>query len=364
MKQNDYWFLYRAALKNTSLTSDEIQSIKTLYSEEGRATVYEHVKKKKIVPAASCLFCKLDIDTEYWHPIAQSYRERNERIIECLDLIYSALAKAGVTRIAVVENFGALLYSGNDLAMFGSGDVDNYADISEIELIYGVFRSLGFSISENKSGNILISSAFRNDDFFPDHFYFGINWDVTTRVKLPCLTSKSDFISWDDCLYYKDTGIRIPQAETLMYICLMHVAVHGFCKTPDIRLYYDIANVAVKSLDWSKIKEWAVHDANCLRIAVACTLAHRLVDVDIPNDIMMLGKNRRRERLINFVSKPKENVLKDFPGKVTSIGIDLMSCDGGILSGLEYVLWPSSEWIKRKYGTLASGRIKHIIGLL
>ncbi|MGP8313518.1 hypothetical protein ACG0Z4_21905 [Enterocloster aldenensis] len=364
MNNSEYWALYRAAFKFTELTDEEITSIHDLYQKEGHNKIYQQLKKKKIIPAAASLFVRLNIDRDYWEPISDSYRKRNNVVVKCLDDVYKALVDAGATRIGVVENFGALLHSESDLAMFGSGDVDNYADLAEKELIYNVFNKLGYEITECRAGNILISSGFRNCPELPEGFYFGINWDVTTRINLPCLTSKKQFVDWSMSTYYKKTKIRIPPAEALMYICLMHIAVHGFCKSPDIRLYYDIANVAKKELDWMKIKEWAIRDENQLRIAVASTLANRLLDVSIPNDILLLGDSRRRKRLLKQVSDSENNSLKDFPNRLTSLGIDVCSCDRGIVEGFKYVFFPQNDWLERKYGSIAIGSIKHIIDLV
>lgn len=359
-----YWTLYRAAFKHIPLTEQEIEVIERLYREDGRDLVNQQIKRKKIVPAAAALFVKLGLDKNYWEPIVRKYRERNEQVVVCLNDVYKSLAEAGINQMGVVENFGALLQGEQDLCMFGSGDVDNYADLSQREQIYHVLKELGYTIEEEKRNDLLVDTILRNERVLPEKFYFGINWDVTCRINLPCLTGKGNFVDWDKSGKYKDTAIQIPPAEALMYICLMHIAVHGFCKAPDIRLYYDIANAAVKPLDWSEIKEWAIRDENCLRIAAAATLANRLLGVDVPNKIMELGNRQRRERLIHHVSDPERNMLRDFPGRLTSLGIDIFSCDGGIFSGLKYVFWPDREWIKKKYGSAGTGRIRHIFELM
>lgn len=364
MDRTEYWTLYRAAFKHVALSEHETNVISQLYKEEGREKIFAHAKKKKIIPGCASLFTKLNIDKKYWKPIADSYRERNEKIVKCLDTVYQTLTNSGATRVAVVENFGALLYSEQDLAMFGSGDADNFADINQKDAIDKTFKNLGFQISENKAGSLLVSSVYRNEDFFPDGFYFGINWDVTNRLNLPCLTSKSEFARWEEVSLYKDTAIRLPSAETLMYICLMHVSVHGFCKSPDIRLYYDIANVAAKPLNWNQIKRWAEFDNNCLRISTAATLANTMLGVDVPDEILTLGNDRRRKRLLNLVSDKDHIILNDFPNKLTALGIDVFSCDSGILEGLGYVFFPDSEWVRKKYGSLMAGRVKHILALL
>ncbi len=364
MKNNEFWILYRAAFKVSEPDKQEVAIIKKLYEAEGKDKIYASIKKKKIVPAVSALFKKLNIDVSFWGPISDSYCERNLKVIEQLDLIYRALEDAGVKKVAVVENFGALLHGETDLCMFGSGDADNYADISEKELIYDVFGKLGFTISEEYAGDILISSAFKKGPNMPDNFYFGINWDMTNRVNLPCLTAKASFVDWDSVTYYKNTRIRLLKAEELMYICLMHIAVHGFCKSPDIRLFFDVVNAAKKGINWEEIIQWAKRDENEVRIVTGLILSKRLLGVDIPNNILSLAKKKKVARLLKLVSDENNNTLKDFPGRIRRLMIDIYSCDKGIFDGVRYVFFPDKQWIKSKYGSVFKGRIKHILDLL
>lgn len=364
MNETRYWVLYRAAFKRISLTANEIEEIKMLYRDEGREKIQAHAAKKKIIPAVAYLLVKIGVDIEYWKQISDSFRARNQRVVCYLDDFYKALDNAGVDRIAVVENFGALLYAEADLALFGSGDSDNYGDKNIREQIVTALTSAGYRVSDITSGNLFIASEIFHKDTDVDNYHFGINWDVTNRTKLPCLTSKSDFLNWKACTFYKDTHIRIPPAEALMYICLMHIAVHGFCRTPDIRLYVDIANMASKPLDWSEIEKWAKKDGNCLRVSVASTLANRFLGVNIPDEIMRLGNPRRRERLINLVSDPNKNILRDFPSRTKGILIDIESCDGGVIEGMRYVFFPPSQWLREKYGSSVIGWVKHLRNLL
>ncbi len=364
MSNKDYWVLYRTAFKATEPTNEEIAVIKALYEAEGREKIHEKIKKKKVIPGVSALFKRLNIDADFWGPISDSYRQRNERVVEQLDIIYKALNDAGVTKVAVVENFGALLQGEADLCMFGSGDADNYADLSEKEKIYEVFRSKGFNISEEYAGKLLISTAFKDGPDMPDGFYFGINWDMTNRVNLPCFTTKDPIVNWDNVTYYKNTHIRLPKAEDLMYICLMHIAVHGFCKSPDIRLFYDVVNAAKKGVNWNEIVERAKKDANEVKVATGMVLSKRLLNVDIAEEFLYFANKKRTKRLLNVVSNQEDNALVDFPGRIRRLMIDLCSCDKGIFDGIKYVFFPDKNWVKSKYGSVLKGRIKHIISLL
>lgn len=361
--KKEYWEIYRAAYQHTKLSENQKSKIIEIYMRDGRNAIYEAAKVKKLVPAISCLMCKLEVDLDFWKPIADDYRNRNLRVISCLDEMYSVLNRNGVKHIAVVENFGALLSSTQDLAMFGSGDLDEYALPEERDKIYSILKKNGYSIDEVKAGEIIVSSSIRRDDF-PEGFYFGINWDVTNRVNLPSFSANGDFIGWDKCRYYKDTEIRLPSPEGLMYVCLMHIAVHGFCKAPDIRLYYDIANAAEQGLDWNVLANWAKRDGNSVKISMAAYLSHKLLGVEIPKFVFEIGNQKQFQRLLRVVYDQIDNRLHDFPPAKDRFFIDVYSNDEGVVNGIKEIVFPNNRWIKARYGSVLLGYIKHCIQLI
>jgi len=365
MKLEDrYWIMYKAAFKHIDLTDYEKAEIAELYGDEGRNKIVARAKKKKIIPATAMLMCKLGIDNEYWKSISDEYRARNESLVEILDEVYSALRANGVTKMGVVENFGALLASGQDLAMFGSGDVDSYADITEKDRIYNVFNNMGYALDEHCAGRILVSTSFKNENVLPKGFYLSINWDVTCRMHLPCLTAKGPFVDWNNSRTYKNTSILIPPPEALMYICMMHIAVHGFCKAPDIRLYYDVANADDGGMDWSLIEKWAVRDEMCVRISTAAFLSNRLLGVDMTDRILNLGNSKVKAKLLSIVYHARGNRLKELPNRLGKLRIESLSNDRGGLHGLICVLIPDSEWVERNYGSKTLGYFLHLKNLI
>ncbi|NBK98441.1 MAG: hypothetical protein EOM50_10535 [Erysipelotrichia bacterium] len=364
MEGKNFWILYRAAFKHISLNLNEIDIILALYENVGRENILSVAKKKKILPAIASLMVRLKIEEEYWNKYIVQFRARNQKILACLDSVYSSLYSAGVTRMVVIENFGALLSSGQDLSMFGSGDVDNYADLSQKEIIYDVFKNLGFTIHEIKAGSILISSSFRKEGFLPEKIYFSINWDITCRINLPCLTSTIPIIDWNNLISYKGTAIRLPPIESLMYICMLHVGVHGYSRAPDIRLYYDIANVERSFLDWSLIMDWANKDGNSTRIAIVGYLSKQLLGVNIPEYIVSMGNSAQKRRLLNLVYDQTNNRLKTLPNRLTTLGIDVFSNDNGALEGLRNIIFPDRIWLYQRYGITWKSNFRHIAQLI
>lgn len=357
---SQYWLIYREAYKHGEVSADNAEAIYKLYRSEGKDKIVEAVKKKKLMAAAAKLFSDLDIDRDFWYPQVEFYRARNEAVVCSIDEMYKILEKNGITHLAVVENFGALLSSNQDICMFNSGDIDQYGDINAKDAIYETLKAEGYDIGEVHAGDILISSSIRHTTKIPENFYFGINWDVTTRVNLPCISAKGPIIDWGKCSVYKDTHVRIPKVETLMYICMMHIAVHGFCKAPDIRLYYDVANVADNTIDWQVLMDWAKRDQNEVRLATAATLSYKLLDVQIPKEVMSIGNRKQVESLMRVVYEEKSNKLNDFPGAKQRILIDIYSHDGGAVRGFNSIMFPDKKWIKGKYGSIVMGRLRHL----
>ncbi len=358
-----YWNIYRAAYTHNPLEEEQVRTIKEIYLRDGKDAIFEAVRKKKLIPAVASLMCRLGLDEAFWGSYVEQYAQRNQEVIRCLDETYQLLTENGITKIAVVENFGALLASTQPLAMFGSGDLDQYADPGEREHIYNVLRDNGYEIDEVKAGNLIISSSIRKDTF-PEGFYFGINWDMTNRVNLPSFTAREDFIDWDRCMYYKDTAIRLPSPEGLMYVCMMHIAVHGFCKAPDIRLYYDVANAAQQPINWEMLAQWAERDENGVKISTAAFLAHKLLGVNIPAFMFEIGNKKQRDKLLAVVYDGQTNVLRDFPGRKARILIDIYSDEKNSLHGVKEILFPKYSWVQAKYGAGVLGYAKHILSML
>ena len=159
----EYWHIYRAAYSHCPLGEVEESKIRRIYEEDGKDAILAAAKKKKLIPAVAVLMCKLDLDKAFWQEYVDYYLQRNIRVVDCLDEMYRLLAENGVTKLAVVENFGSLLASGQSLAMFGSGDVDQYADPSEWKRIHEILSQNGYELDEVRAGSLLISSNIRKE---------------------------------------------------------------------------------------------------------------------------------------------------------------------------------------------------------
>lgn len=347
-------------------------SILKLYAKEGYDSLFNFARERKILPFVANLFVNLGIDVEPWGQILNEYRTRNENVIKQLDLAFTELDNRSVRKIAVKENFAALLMAGVDVALFASGDVDIFADISERDEIYTAFESLGFYKKERFSHNKIINTDFYNPDVLPEKFCFSVSWSPFTRLKLPSLSEADSFVDWKNLWIYDKTAIRLPDADALMYICLLHISLHSFSRAPDIRLYFDILNMSKVSINWGKVLCFAENDETEVRLLTSVVLANKLMGVDIPEEILekrYSKKNKRNiDKILKLVYNEENNSLWYEPRGTRLLLIEALSEGKSVFVGLLRMLFPQREWVKETYlgdgGSVPLAYFKHFRNLL
>lgn len=346
-----YELFFTASVKD-QLTQEQVSRyVKPLYEEEGFQNVYETTKKKKMLPYVASMLVRAGVDEVNWQPVMMSYRKRNYAVIDELNVLYDAMWKAGVRKMFVSENFGALLNSGRDIGLFASGDMDNCADYSEKEKIDSVFESLGYRCEDRYSGKTICTSSYYNQKCLPDNFYIGLCWEPLSRLKLPCFINMDDFVNWENLRTYKDTAIRLPSVEALLYICLMHITLHTFHRAPAIRLYADILNSCYNNdVNWEIVYGWARRDQTVTRMMTSAILANKLAEVPIPDFVKAYEEDKRVRRLIRYVYNPEVCCLNPEPGKNGVYKIEIGCNDRSDIAGLTEMLYPGKEWLKRHYG--------------
>ena len=350
-KHTKFELFFTASVKDR-LTEDEINKyVKPLYAEDGFENVYDKTVKKKMLPYVASMMVKTGIEEENWLSVLEKYRDRNYSVVEELDVIYKKMWEAGVRRMFVSENFGALLNSGRDLGLFASGDMDNCADLSEKSRIDSVFKSLGYRCEDRYAGKTICTSSYYNEKRLPEGFYIGLCWEPLSRLKLPCFINMDDFVDWEHLRSYKDTAIKLPSVEALLYICLMHITLHSFHRAPAIRLYADILNSCYKGdVDWEKVYSWAKGDHTVTRMMTSAVLANKLADVPIPDLVIAYEEDNKVKRLLSYAYNSESGCLNPEPGRGGVYKIEIACNDKNRLCGLKEMLYPGKEWLKAHYG--------------
>lgn len=349
---------YCLLIRGANLSEAEQAHITKAYHELGKEQFYLQMQKKKILPFAANALVACGLDQEYWQEILDGYRRRNRAILQALDEAYAELARQGVKKMFVSENFGALLSSGNDLALFASGDVDNHADPSEKENIYRAFEALGYTRKERYTGALQIAAEFfpPQTEGLPEKFYISVDFYPLARLKLPCFIRSRDFVDWEQLFCYQNTAVKLPPANALMYICMLHLSLHSFSRAPDIRLYIDLLNMSRTHVDYKKLVSWCQRDKTCTRAAVAATLSNRLMHTEIPESVTALSGRARK--VVPLVYDADKNDLHYEPRGVKVLRIEVCCNDRGFLSGVREILFPDRQWMKQVYGS--SGFVAHL----
>ena len=356
---------YCLLIRGKNICHEEKNRIKEIYLSYGRERLYDIAKAKKILPFAANSFVYCDIDTSFWSGILNEYRERNEKILVCLDNAYTALKAHGVKKMFVSENFGALLSANEDIALFASGDIDNYADFEERDNIYSAFESLGWTRKERFTERNQIAAEFFPPvtEGLPEKFYISVDFNPLARLKLPCFIEADRFVDWERLSVYGDTEITLPPVNALMYICMLHISLHSFSRAPDIRLYIDLLNMSRTSVDYEKIAEWCRRDGTCTRAAVSSTLSNYLMNTDIPECITEISK--RKNKIVELVYLPEKNDLIYEPHGLKVLRIEVLCNDKSSIRGVYEILSPNKCWMDKTYGSHGVvAHMKHIIKVL
>ena len=352
-------------IRTEGLSKQEKELVTSVYKENGKDAMYEYFKTKKILPFAAKTFSNLGIDVDYWEPILEEYRERNKKVISFLDAAYSSMKQHGVKKVFLSENFGALLAADGDIGLFASGDTDNCYAPEEKEKIYMALTEIGCTCKEVYSQKRLNGSCwYPNSDFgLPEKFYLGLKPTPLSRLYLPSFVGLEDFEVWEDMRTYKDTNIQIPNPSALMYVCMLHISLHSFSRSPDIRLYTDLLNMSRTKVDYNKIISWAKRNNTKVRVSVASTIANDLMKTNIPDDVVNLSA--RKHRVLKIVYDADKHDLIYEPRGLNVLKIEAGCDDKGVVHGLFDIAFPDKTWMKATYGSKGVGAyLKHIKRIL
>ena len=359
-------WIWRFLISSEEITEKEKQSIIAQYKAEGREAFYKEAEKKKVLPFTANTLAQLDLDKEYWTDILEKYRTRNTLILKALDEAYVSLAKRGVKKMFVSENFGALLSGRNDIGLFSSGDVDNYADPEEREKIYKAFEDIGYVRKERFSGKHQIAAEFyppQSKTELPEGFYISVDFYPLARLKLPCFINADDFVDWENVRLYKDTAVVLPPPTALMYICLLHISLHSFSRAPDIRLYIDLLNMSKTQVDYMLIRKWCIADRTCTRAAAATDICNKLLRTEFPQTLTDLSK--RKDKVEKIVYDAENCDLIYEPRGLKVLKIETSCNDRNNFHGLLEILFPNSDWMKDTYGSNGVvAHLKHLVKVI
>ena len=366
-----YNVLTRLAISQKNFSEEDKREIIFLYNEVGRIKVLEFAKTKKVIPFIAQLLCNMNIDSEYWDDQVEVYKKRNLTVIDVLAKIFVDFQNEKVFEVFVYENFGALLSSKTNIALFASGDVDLYADISHRNAIYRILQKHGFFVQNQGKQSEKVKTEFFHPTLLVNGFGINIMWTPMSRLKLPFPMDIRYCASINTLKQYESTEITVPSNEALLYLCLLHISIHSYSRSPDIRLYIDVVNMCKLNIDWHKVLEYAEHDHTIVRVLTASILTAKLLDVEIPKYVINYKSStysRQIKKILKLVYDNETNSLIYEPRGITVLQIEALSNDAGPIIGFTTILFPDKKWVKQFYvgvkGNIIIAYGKHILNLL
>lgn len=339
------------AFRVVPITSEEKKYVVDGYSETNRKELLRIAEKKKILPVVGKFLCALNLDNGEWKKYYLYFKERNVKVIEQVNEVFVQLHSRMIDHIAVYENFGALLYADTDIALYSSGDVDLFADISYKSQIVNAMEELGYMVTKDSAHERSIMTEFLKEG---ELVRINIGWIVLRRYSLPISVDTNQVVNWNQLVSYKDTEIRILSKEALLYLCLIRIAVHGYSRSPDVRLYIDIYNVSCLEPDWDIAMQWAKNDGVITKLSTAAYIANRLNGVDVPEKIKKLVKSDQyAKKILEIVYDEMNRTLKYDPSGINLLRMEAASDRRSLLGEILVMLFPPRKWLKEFY--LADG---------
>lgn len=335
------------AFRATLLTDDEKEYIVDNYDIPNSSDLKETLKTKKVRPVVGKMMVGLGIEADYWGKEYDFFRIRNEAVITEVNRIFTSLHSSGIFRVFAYENFGALLSSGTDIALYSSGDVDLFADVNNKDCITEVMRSLGYYPTRDVFDERNIMTEFLSEGGI---IRVNFDWIILRRMMFPIKVNLDDVINWDSLRQYQDTEIQLPSKEALLYLCLLRIAVHGFSRSPDVRLYIDVQNVVCTDPNWEIAIEWAKRDRVLTKFVTVAYIAHCLNGVSVPQQIIDLAdKDKFAQRIIKICYDKQNRSLRYDPAGLDLFRVEAASDNRSLIAEILSLVFPPKSFLTSFY---------------
>lgn len=335
------------AFRTDELTENDCEYIKQNYTVFNRERLIAIAKKKKVLPIIGKLMCALNIDKTFWSEHYYCFLKRNREVVSLLTDLFRSFYLAGVERVCVYENFGALLASDNDIALYSSGDVDLLASSEEKARIDQVMRAFGYIRTKDIQDKRTIVTEYTKEEGI---IRINVAWIPLLRFALPISVPSHSPFDWATVQKYKDTPIVLPSNESILYLCLIRIAVHGYSRSPDVRLYIDIQNAVCTNPNWDTVIAWAKADGVLTKIVTVAYIANRLNGVAVPNQILEMAQaDPYAQKIIRIAYDEENRTLKYDPTGIELLKLEAASDNKSVVGEVMTILFPPVRWVKDFY---------------
>lgn len=331
----------------TPLAEEAKQFIADGYTRENKEELIRVATKKKVLPVVGKMMMGLEIDLDFWEGHYRKFKDRNTCVTELVADVFATFQSNGITRICAFENYGAMLAAGTDIALYSSGDVDLYAEVDQKEAIVRIMDTFGYKPTMDDINKRNIMTEFLKDDGI---IRINVAWKPLRRFSLPFKAQTAKYFQWNEMGYYQNTSIRVPSPETLLYLCFLRIAVHGYSRSPDIRLYIDTFNASYNQPNWNQVIEWAKSDGVYTKFATVAAIAHDLIGLDVLEPVLSFAqKDKYAQRILAITYDFKRHTLKYDPSGVNLLKVEAASDNKSVVGEIFSMLFPAKEWVKEYY---------------
>lgn len=329
------------------LTEEDKAYIVCGYNDKNKQELVEVATKKKVLSVVGKMMISLQVDIDFWKDKYSFFKDRNIKIIELISEIFQKFAESGIDKICAFENFGAMLAAGTDIALYSSGDVDLYADVSFKQQIIDTLKRFDYYPANDDMDNMNIMTEFIKDNGI---IRINVAWKPLRRFALPFKTDFAEHFDWDKTFFYKDTYIRLPEKNYLMYLCFLRIAVHGYSRSPDIRLYIDAYNSTYNDVDWNLVEAWAIRDKVETKFYTPAVIANDLIRLNVPLKIIENAKkNKYVLKILKICYDFENHTLKYDPSGMKLLKMEAASDNKSLVGELFSMLFPPIKWVKDFY---------------
>ena len=327
----------------TDLTNEEASLIRQCYFTYGLDKFHNFAKDQKILPFVAHTLKYLELDTNFWLSEHKVFIDRNSKIKEFLEELFSATHEFSCFSLTLTENFGALIASNSCIGDFCSGDVDIYADLEELNNIIRLMNFFNFFSKEQPKdiGEYTGQSLqFFCSSFLDDGFWINIIWLPVTRAFLiQDKYTKRLNEHRQMAVTVRGSNIRFLEPTSLLYFCALHISAgHYFTLNPGLRLYVDLDRILRKcEINWCDLLKWEKEDNAGNRISMAIYLSHRLLGSPIPDHIhSKIFNKKRNKKLFKYLFNAKKHSIQSNGSVLRRLYVELASDDKPLFTNLLY----------------------------
>lgn len=344
-------------------TATEIDVTKKLLSEIDTDILYkctcEHEMESVIYPNLKELYeGKLP---DIWEDKYIQTKNRIKFMVSKLGEIAERLDEIGVPLIAL-KNGGIAVAFMDDLAKCPMGDIDTLVNKTDFIETHRILIDKGFKFKFRSEYEFEdLQQAFMDggteyyysdNDGSVNEMWFELSWrPIAGRwIRLDKEPNAQKLIN--DSNFIKDSKIRILSPEDNLLQVAIHTAKHSYVREPGFRLHLEVERIVKHSnIDWELFSKKVEEVGTKTAVYYSLYIAKQLFNTPIPEHTLQeLKPNKIKDRYITKALK-KAQLLHPTSKKFTKIGFvffQLMLYDN--LADIIRVIFPSAEWIKKKYG--------------